>query len=192
MNPSFWFPWRDRRPPFIYPVAMPLRTVVFEPLFRKSVRAPYVDPASLDAVAQVRRYRPAVLAGRLETLLDLYPQLDVLPTHGLVVFVTEGSHCLSDTGRDALWNTYRVPLFEEVITTEGQLVAWECEAHDGLHLAPGAQAVRCAVEEVACPCGKPGPRAINPRIAPAFNPEAAAAPLLIPAPIASAARHGAM
>ncbi len=185
---SFWFPWRDHRPPFVYPVAAPLRAVVFEPLFRKSVRAAFVDPAAPDAAAQVRRFGPAVLAGRLSTLLELAPRLETPPTHGIVVFTAEGGRCLSEVGRDALWDAYQAPAFEQVITAEGALAAWECEAHDGLHLAPGAVATRCAVEDALCACGKSGRRAIDPRIAPSFNPGPALPSLLVPTRIESEAR----
>ena len=182
MIPSLWFPWRDRRPPFIYPVAIPLRTVVFSPVFRKSIRVLYVDPQSPDAVAQVTQFRPAVLAGQSDTLLEIQAELEVLPTHGIVVFTKEGTLCVSEADRDALWDAYRVPAFEEVITADGRLVAWECEAHDGLHITAGALAGPLgAVEDSACSCGIAGPRAIDPRIAPSFT--GLQAPPLLPLPV---------
>ncbi len=166
----------------MYPMAMPLRTVVFVPHFRRNVRVLSVDPQSPDAVAQVTRFRPAVLAGQMDTLLTIQPELEVLPTHGIVVFTEEGTRCISEADRDALWDAYRVPAFEEVITTDGRLVAWECEAHDGLHLAVGAVAGPLgAIENAACPCGISGPRAIDPRIAPSFT--GPQAPPLLPLPV---------
>jgi hypothetical protein len=180
---------RDRRPPFIYPMAMPLRTVTFERLFRRDAYTAYVDPDSPDAASLVNRQRPAVLAGRVETLLDFEPRLSSLPTHGLVVFTGEGSRCLPEELRDALWDAYRVPVFEEVITAHGRLAAWECEAHEGLHLALGAYVPRgCISESGECACGHAGLRIFNARIAPGFTAPLEPSRLLLPNRIAPATR----
>jgi hypothetical protein len=190
---SLWFPWRDRnRPPFVYPVPIPIRTVVFEPLFRRSVWNSYVDPQASDLTAQVGRFRPAALAGRLDTLLDIERELDRLPTHGVVVFTPAGGRCLSETDRDAVWDAYRVPVFEQVITAEGRLVAWECEAHDGLHLVDGARtASRDTVETDICHCGVRSARATNLVAAPTFT-GSGRPPRFLPGQLGSAPRRMAM
>jgi hypothetical protein len=41
---------------------------------------------------------------------------------------------LSQIERDGLWNRHGVPMFEHLAGMDGQLLAWECEAHQGLHI----------------------------------------------------------
>jgi len=41
---------------------------------------------------------------------------------------------LSPIERDGLWLRYGLPMFEHMIGLDGELLAWECEAHSGLHV----------------------------------------------------------
>jgi hypothetical protein len=41
---------------------------------------------------------------------------------------------LSPIERDGLWHRHGVPMFEHLAGMDGQLLAWECEAHRGLHI----------------------------------------------------------
>jgi hypothetical protein len=36
--------------------------------------------------------------------------------------------------RDLLWRRFGVPVFEELMDSQGRILASECEAHDGLHV----------------------------------------------------------
>ncbi|HZT28311.1 MAG TPA: hypothetical protein VFA33_00400 [Bryobacteraceae bacterium] len=45
---------------------------------------------------------------------------------------------LPETGRDLLWRAFRVPVFEQFLDGDGHVMAAECEAHEGLHIAPEA------------------------------------------------------
>lgn len=51
---------------------------------------------------------------------------------------------LRDAERDLLWRDFEVPIFEEVRGLDGELLAWECEAHSGWHVN-----AECAVTETA-------------------------------------------
>jgi hypothetical protein len=93
----------------------------------------------------------------------------VSPTHAVVILTREGYRCLTDADRDALWRAYRVPVFEQVITPEGRLVAWECEAHEGMHLADGAHAMADRVIVGECDCGSPATRVLGQAMAPIFT-----------------------
>ena len=44
---------------------------------------------------------------------------------------------ITDRHRDLLWRAFRVPVFEQLRNWEGEVIARECEAHDGLHLVSG-------------------------------------------------------
>lgn len=48
----------------------------------------------------------------------------------------------------------RVPVFEQIVGPSGQLLAGECEAHDGLHIeGPGLRLTIDMVDTTPCPCG---------------------------------------
>jgi hypothetical protein len=177
------FRWGEHLPAFKHPMPAAARTVIFEPLFRRSSHCLYVDPFSLGAAQQIRDFRPAVMAGTLQKVLAFGGELS--PSHGLVVFSWEGGLCLSDADRDDLWDAYRVPVFEQVITSAGHLAAWECEAHEGLHLADGAQAMADRIVVGRCDCGADAPRVLRPTMAPRLTGERDLPMLLLPAPLRS-------
>ena len=41
---------------------------------------------------------------------------------------------LSPMDRDGLWQRHGVPMFEHLVGLDGELLAWECETHSGLHI----------------------------------------------------------
>jgi len=183
MTLTFRVRWRQHRPRFVHPMPAAARTVVFEPLFRKSSQCLYVDPFAPGAAQQIREFRPAVIAGTLQKILAFGGELR--PTHAVVAFSWEGSRCLSESERDDLWEAYHVPVFEQVITPDGRLVAWECEAHEGLHLPNGAQAMADRIVVGRCDCGADSPRVIRPSMAPQLNGERGQPTLLLPARLGS-------
>jgi hypothetical protein len=98
-------------------------------------------------VAEVAR---CVLAGELE-LPDLqFP---------LLVFSRADSAPLPPRCHDLLWEWFRVPTLEQIRSTDGQLLAYECAARDGFHLAQGADPELLSLARSAhrCPCGNPAP-----------------------------------
>lgn len=89
---------------------------------------------------------------------------------------------------DLFWNTYQVPVFEQFLGFDGELLAWECEMHQGLHVRETAAIFEPAAEERlrvsflanpripvlrletglagrlttdACPCGNRSPRLLD-------------------------------
>jgi hypothetical protein len=94
---------------------------------------------------------------------------------------------LSPIERDGLWQRHGVPMFEHLVGMDGELLAWECETHSGLHimqenaifevvegellltsltdlLQPTIQ-MRTGwsghIEKEPCDCGRPGPRILD-------------------------------
>ncbi|MBM3763660.1 MAG: hypothetical protein FJW36_25945 [Acidobacteria bacterium] len=57
--------------------------------------------------------------------------------------VAEGM--LFEGERDMLWRCFGVPVYEQWLGLDGELLAWECGAHQGLHFQTG----RAELEEVA-------------------------------------------
>jgi hypothetical protein len=58
---------------------------------------------------------------------------------------------LNDGQREALWQRYQVPVLALRVDRDKQVVAWECEAQNGLHH-------RDASEDTTCVCGRSGTR----------------------------------
>jgi len=104
-------------------------------------------------VAETRRVR--CFSGlRAEALRAFAPQslaapLDALraaaeaPAHGplrnaVIVFtgILEGP--LTPEDGDRFWRRYQVPVFEQFLGLDGELLAWECEIHHGLHVRQDA------------------------------------------------------
>jgi len=105
----------------------------------------------------------------------------------VVAFTGIRHGALTQADRDLLWRAFRVPVFEQFRGLHGELLAEECEAHDGLHVigeaaiferrgqdlvATSLLALRTPVLRVLtgvtgeidgglCPCGRPGERLLS-------------------------------
>lgn len=71
-----------------------------------------------------------IVAGVLSSNFNL-PHL----SHGIIVLNSVEHGTLSSGERDLLWCIFGVPLFEQWLGLGGELLASECEAHYGMHLA---------------------------------------------------------
>ncbi len=113
-------------------------------------------------------------------------------SRAVIVFVRPHEQPLSDDDREQLWRQFQVPIYEHLLGYAGELLAWECEAHEGLHVCSetaifenraAGQAnlilatslvnlaypmLRLVMEregwiiEGLCPCGQSGERLISP------------------------------
>jgi hypothetical protein len=151
------FPFRKgRKDPFVYPVPPAPRTAVLVPWFQERVlanRPVRVFPHgwSTDAAA----FGPAAVAGTLQQLQALAREGIPSLTHSIIVLWQPEQGRVSDADRESLWSAFRVPLFEQVIGKSGKLLAAECEAHDGLHVAsPDLPLHGESVDDSLCPCGR--------------------------------------
>ena len=43
---------------------------------------------------------------------------------------------LAESDRERFWRVFQVPVFEQRVGFDGRVIAYECEAHDGLHIMP--------------------------------------------------------
>lgn len=128
-------------------------------------------------LATVRLLARRVAAGRLEL---------ACVSHAVIAFVDPGEEPVTEADRDLVWRALGVPLFEQWLGFERELLAFECAAHDGLHLTPNVQArleggelvlaclrnLRYPVAKLAtgltaaltngvCPCGVEGTRLLG-------------------------------
>lgn len=112
--------------------------------------------------AQAAAYAPAVIVGTRAQLLSLAADPPSL-THALVVVGRSTDMLLTTADRDRLWRAFRVPVFEQIIGPNGERLAVECEAHDGLHVeVPEQDWTGYAHDEGLCACGLRTPRVSSP------------------------------
>lgn len=174
----------------VYPVP---RTAVFLAGFDENA---YEESASVrvlrrDQLDHLGRFGPESIAAPSNMLLRLARRVErrdvFVPRlhHCLIAFSHFGDEPLDGAGRDFLWRVFRVPLFEQLLGTDGAVVAAECDAHEGLHLQsdqaiveqePSGEflltsltdlrfpAIRVAtgwtgsIDRSLCGCGQPHPR----------------------------------
>jgi hypothetical protein len=151
-----------RKSVFRYPMDPAPRTAVLAACFRQPrLRPNYpvrVFPQGWSE--KVSAFAPAAIAAPREQLLGL-AAADRPPvfTHAVIALEGPGDPMLSAVERERLWRAFRVPVFEQIIGSDGELLAAECEAHDGLHIeVPGLPWEGYRLEMAACGCGRKTPR----------------------------------
>jgi hypothetical protein len=72
------------------------------------------------------------LAAAIESGAEEAPPL----RHFVVPFTSAHEGELSDADREKFWRVFQVPVFEQRLGFDGRVIAYECEAHDGLHIFP--------------------------------------------------------
>src|SRR5258708_5407669 len=60
--------------------------------------------------------------------------------HFVVSFTGGDQGELKEEDREQFWRVFQVPVFEQRVGFDGRVVAYECEAHDGLHVMPESAA----------------------------------------------------
>jgi len=65
--------------------------------------------------------------------------------HFVVSFTGGEQGELAEDDRERFWQVFQVPVFEQRLGFDGRVIAYECEAHNGLHIVPE----RAAIEETA-------------------------------------------
>jgi hypothetical protein len=129
---------------------------------------------------ELQRFEPEAIAATLEQFKRLAHAKIPRPRNAVIVLhrsarpgddgQTKGDARLTEADRDWLWDTFRVPIFEQIIGENGELLATECEAHNGMHIEsarlPGDPR---DLDITPCPCGRDTPRLFPPR--PASPPE---------------------
>ena len=67
---------------------------------------------------------------------------------------------ISQHDRDYIWSRFGVPLFEYLVDGR-DILARECEAHEGLHFDNLPEAWKATTTDEPCACGRPGPRLLR-------------------------------
>ncbi|MBI5280611.1 MAG: hypothetical protein HY858_02935 [Candidatus Solibacter usitatus] len=150
-------------PALEYPLFPPPRLAVLGAVMRPS---PGIHCFPQWSAPQLARLRPMALAGSFEELATVarLEQEGILLLgdlrYPLVVFNSPVSAPLSDDRHEQLWRWFRLPVIEQIRTPTHQLLAWECEAREGFHLAPGLVAgdLGATALPAPCACGAREPR----------------------------------
>ncbi len=149
-------------------------------------REHFRNPNAAAARARTESGAPEAICGSLEELLRLAARVEAraaappITARRLVIRTPLGERLASESARDSLWRAFELPVFEELTGSEGEMLAAECEAHSGLHLATESAifeawygelvvtslvAIRYpivrlrtgwvgAIDRCACPCGE--------------------------------------
>ena len=101
------------------------------------------------------RFQPASVAGppkRLRELAHIGWRLD----RAVIAFTYLDGESLTAADRELFWTAFGVPVFEQLLGPNNELLAMECDAHFGLHVVAGCGNMR--LEREKCGCGSPAPR----------------------------------
>jgi hypothetical protein len=147
---------RIRRPckgaRFIHPIDPAPRTAVLAAGFQET-KIVRVFPQGWNGRAA--RFARASVAGPLEQVLRV-ARAGWRVEHSIVVFTYAGEPGLSDRERDSFWKAFEVPVFEQYLGPDSELLASECDAHAGLHVVNGYEDLD--LEHDVCACGNRAPR----------------------------------
>jgi phenylacetate-coenzyme A ligase PaaK-like adenylate-forming protein len=156
------------------------------------------------------RFAPEALAGpapELRRLAELVETRSIgipRPVHSVIAFSLLPQAFLSEEARDLFWRVFKVPVFGQILSPSCEVLAWECEAHEGYHIAGDsaifetdhtggepellvtslvdrrrpvlrmATGMSGRVEHATCGCGQAGPRLVDVRRKPLAKVRAAA------------------
>ena len=135
------------------------------------------------------RFAPHAIAAPIDTLRCYAQDAGATPLRNAVIAfsdILQGPLSVEDS--DRLWTAYQVPVFEQFLGFDGELLAWECEIHHGLHVREEAALFESLIDErlmisflanprfpvlrletglagrivkEACPCGNKSPRLVD-------------------------------
>jgi hypothetical protein len=125
----------------------------FSPCPPIAVLPPYVTSTPVVDFAKSR-----TLAAPMQAIRALNPA-EWSPEYPVIVLSNLRDGLMNDADRDYIWKIFRIPVFEYLLDDNGEILARECEAHEGLHLARALAPSRDAVvTEQPCACGQSGTR----------------------------------
>jgi hypothetical protein len=142
---------------FVHPMDPMPRTAILAPGFQET-KLTRVFPAGWNEAAD--RFQPTSIAGPPDQLRRLARD-GVQPQHSVVAFSYDGQEGLTTSDRELFWKMFGVPVFEQLLSPANELIAMECDVHDGLHLVGDFKGLKAGVS--TCACGNPAPRLARPR-----------------------------
>ena len=137
---------------FVHPMDPAPRTAILARGFQDT-KAARAFPRGWDE--QVARFKPQSIAAPVDELRRL-ASLGLRLESAVIAFTYAGEGGLSSADRDLFWRGFGVPVFEQYLDHDNELLAMECDAHSGLHVMRGCQDMQ--LEREVCACGGRSPR----------------------------------
>lgn len=130
--------------------------------FRRRIRHPFHPGLKLASATTPDSGTPA-LYGEFEQLVDA-ARCGIRADRAVFALRRASSPFLTEPERDTLWDSYQVPVYTLLVGRDGDPIAFECEAQDGLHLRDDYSGAHLFghVESRLCECGRPGRRLMPP------------------------------
>ena len=146
-----------------------------------------LKPFLSESPLEIQGYQPNMLSGTPRELQHLAEQVELgtvdlsCVNHAVIAITRCGQAPISDVARVVLWQTFGVPLYEVFTGLDNSILGYECELHEGWHLAPkvgfselngelmldspGVAGLHTAltgfITKDKCPCGRAGSRLLN-------------------------------
>jgi hypothetical protein len=121
-----------------YPLGRTPRTAVASVPVRESSRVRWFRSLLAGGVWE---FSPQAVAAPLDALLMVAaaPGVAKRPLENAVIaFTSILSGPMTPADADRLWSAFEAPVFEQMVGFDGELLAAECEMHQGLHIAGSA------------------------------------------------------
>lgn len=152
------------RPDFLSPLPPGVRIAILGFAFRETK---FIRCFPREVTPTVLAHQPDAIAASISVLRALARTVRKgalqLPNLGyaLIVLTEVDGELISQEDRDLLWQTFGLPIYEQLIDPRGEVLAMECEAHQGLHVTnpdcPAehlADVLGVALDRTACGCGR--------------------------------------
>lgn len=148
----------------------------FRPRDQRAPRHPFYPGLAVTGATEGKG-RCAALAGTFSELAQA-AAAGVRVHRAVFALHYPGAPFLTQSERDSLWQMFQVPVYALLLDRAGQLLAYECEAQEGLHVGADAPWGRGVLESAPCECGRLGYRLMlaslpTPRVDPQRSPVAA-------------------
>jgi len=143
---------RENIAPFIHPMNPAPRTAILAPGFRAGRNMRVFEHGWCPRAS---RFQPLSIAAPLAELRRL-ANIDLRLEHSVIAFTYEGDGGLSLEDRELFWRAFDVPIYEQYLDQNNRLLAFECDAHSGLHVVRGCE--HLWVDREPCACGDRTPR----------------------------------
>jgi hypothetical protein len=131
-------------------------------LFGRRIRHPFY-PALKPAPAAAAKSHSRALYGAFEELATA-AGMGVRVARAVFPVRRSASPFLTDSQRDTLWDLFKVPVYALILDSHDEVVGYECEMQDSIHLREdyAARLLYGNVDSSPCDCGRPGPRLLPP------------------------------
>jgi hypothetical protein len=127
--------------------------------FRRQIRHPFYPALKPAPAAAAAKGASPALYGAVDELATAARD-GARPVRAVFPLLGPATPFLDQFQRDMLWACFQVPIYALLVDGRENVVGYECEVQQGLHLRENYAATLLfgRVEFEPCECGRPGPR----------------------------------